>query len=153
MLNAWASLYANSALLRTIIAFAHIAGLVVGGGCAIVADRATMNAYRRGSLGREAQIGGIRSAHRVVLAGLAIVMISGVLLLGADFDTFVHSRVFWLKMGLVALLLLNGAVLARLGASPVLDEARWKRLAYVSGFSLALWLLTTLTGAALPNVG
>ena len=153
MLTAWASLYSNSALLRTLIGFAHVAGLVVGGGCAIVADRATLKAFRRGSLGREAQIDGIRSAHRVVIAGLAVVMISGVLLLGADFDTFVHSRVFWAKMVLVTALLVNGAILARLGASPVLDETRWKRLAYVSGFSLALWLLTTLTGAALPNVG
>ena len=153
MLNAWASLYANSALLRTLIGFAHIAGLVVGGGCAIVADRATLKAFRRGSTSRDAEIDGIRSAHRVVLAGLALVMASGVLLLGADFDTFIRSKVFWIKMGLVALLLLNGAALARLGAAPALDDRRWTRLAYVSGFSLALWLLTTLTGAALPNVG
>jgi uncharacterized membrane protein len=89
-----------------------------------------------------------------VLAGLAAVMASGVLLLGADFDTYVHSKVFWIKMGLVAMLLLNGAVLARLGAvTATVDDVRWKRLAYVSAFSLALWLLTTLTGAALPNVG
>ena len=153
MLHAWESIYANSAVLRTLIGFVHIAGLVVGGGCAIVADRATLRAYRRSAANRAAEIDGIRAAHRVVLAGLAAVMVSGVLLMSADFDTFVHSRIFWVKMGLVAMLLLNGALLSRLGSTAAVNDAQWKRLAYVSGFSLALWLLTTLTGAALPNVG
>ncbi len=154
MLQSWQSIYANSAVLRTVIGFVHIAGLVIGGGCAIVADRATLRAYRHGFASRAAQIDGIRAAHRVVLGGLVAVMISGVLLLGADFDTYIHSKVFWIKMGLVAMLLLNGALLARLGAgTATLDDVRWRKLAYVSAFSLALWLLTTLTGAGLPNVG
>ena len=153
MFHAWESIYANSPLLRTLIGFAHVAGLVIGGGCAIVADRATLRAFRRSAASRAAEIEAIRSAHRVVLAGLAAVMISGALLMAADFDTFLHSRIFWIKMGLVALLLLNGAVLARLGSTAAVDDAKWKRLAYVSAFSLALWLATTLTGAALPNVG
>lgn len=153
MFQGWESIYANSPVLRTLIGFAHVAGLVVGGGCAIVADRATLRAYRRGSTSRAAEIDTIRSAHRVVLGGLAAVIASGALLMAADLDTFLHSRVFWVKMGLVAMLLLNGAVLARLGRTAAVDDARWKRLAYVSGLSLALWLLTTLAGAALPNVG
>ena len=32
-------------------------------------------------------------------------------MLAADLETFLYSRVFWIKMGLIALLLVNGAVL------------------------------------------
>jgi uncharacterized membrane protein len=148
----WEHLYSNSAVLRTLIGFAHIAGLVIGGGMAIVADRATLRAYRRGE-DRGAELATIRSAHRVVIGGLAVVAVSGVLLLAADLDTYLHSRIFWIKMGLVALLLINGAALRVFAGSAEADDRRWRQLAYAAGVSLSLWLLTTLTGAALPNVG
>jgi hypothetical protein len=150
--HAWASLYSNSALVRTLIGFAHVAGLLVGGGCAIVADRATLRAYRTGG-DRTAELSTIRSAHRVVIGGLAVVTLSGALLLAADLDTYLHSSVFWTKMAFVALLLVNGAVLRTYAQRAAADDARWRRLAYAAGISLSLWFLTTLTGAALPNVG
>lgn len=148
----WEHLYSHSAVLRTLIGFAHIAGLVIGGGMAIVADRATLRAYRRGD-DRRAELDTIRSAHRIVIGGLAVVAISGALLLAADLDTYLHSRIFWIKMGLVALLLINGAALSRFARRADTDDRRWRQLAYAAGVSLSLWLLTTLTGAALPNVG
>ena len=151
-MHAWESLYANSAALRTLVGFVHVGGLIVGGGCAIAADRATLAAYRRRGSDRRSELDGIRSAHRVVIGGLIAVMASGVLLLGADLDTYLHSWVFWVKMGLVALLLVNGAALRRLAGRDADDDARWRLLAYTSGVSLSLWLLTTLAGAALPNV-
>ena len=55
----------------------------------------------------------IRRAHRVVLGGLVLLLVSGVLLPGADVDTSIASRIFWLKMALIAALLVNGAVLVR----------------------------------------
>ena len=39
--------YANHAALRTGIEFLHISGLLVGGGCAITADLAAIEAVRR----------------------------------------------------------------------------------------------------------
>ena len=48
---------------------------------------------------------------RVVVAGLTLIVISGLLMLAADLDTFLHSRVFWIKMTLIVLLLINGALL------------------------------------------
>lgn len=152
-MHAWESLYSNSAVLRTVVGFVHIAGLVIGGGCAIVADRATILAYRRGASSRATELDAIRGAHRIVLAGLVAVAISGALLLGADLQTYLHSRIFWLKMGLVGLLLINGGALKNLAQRASVDDGRWRRLAYASGISLSLWLLTTLAGAALPNVG
>ena len=46
----------------------------------------------------------IRSAHSIVLASLAVVMASGVMLAASDTDTFLHAPLFWLKMALVGLL-------------------------------------------------
>jgi hypothetical protein len=40
LIESWNALYANHAALRTAIEFAHIGGLVAGGGCAIAADLA-----------------------------------------------------------------------------------------------------------------
>ena len=76
------------------------------------------------------------------------------LLLGADFDTYVASRIFWLKMALIAALLINGALLVRAGRRvDALETSDWVRLRRASVASLALWFLTTLLGAALPNIG
>jgi hypothetical protein len=75
-------------------------------------------------------------------------------LLGADLDTYVASRIFWLKMALIAALLINGALLVRAGRRvDALETSDWVRLRRASVASLALWFLTTLLGAALPNVG
>jgi hypothetical protein len=151
--HAWEALYSDSAVLRTVIGFVHIAGLVIGGGCAIAADRATLIAYRRRAGSRGVELSTIRAAHRVVIAGLVAVSLSGALLLAADTGTYLYSRVFWLKMGLVAMLLANGAALRIFASRADEHGAGWRPLAYTSGLSLALWLLTTLAGAALPNVG
>jgi hypothetical protein len=69
-------------------------------------------------------------------------------------ETFLYSRIYWLKMGLMVLLLLNGAMLLAGERQVVRGEARaWARLHYIAVASLVLWLLTTLAGTALPNIG
>jgi hypothetical protein len=151
----WTSIYANHAAVRTAVSFLHVAGLIGGGGCAIAADRATLVAARQAdAAARRLQLGTLHTTHRVVLFGLAIVIVSGLMLFGADVDTFLHSRFFWLKMALVALLFLNGGVLleAERRAAAGYDAA-WTVLKATAIASLALWFLTTLAGAALPNVG
>ena len=117
-------------------------------------DRSTLAAARRDDGAQAAQLAAIRNAHRVVIAGLAILFATGLLLFAADVDTFLSSKMFWMKMGLVALLLANGAMMrvaqhrAERGSS-----AAWTRLRSTAAFSLVLWFLTVLAGAALPNVG
>ena len=76
------------------------------------------------------------------------------LLFAADVETFLYSRMFWLKMALLGLLLCNGALLLRGERRVQRDEPRaWTRLHYTAATSLVLWFLTTLIGAALPNIG
>jgi hypothetical protein len=150
----WTAIYSNHAALRTAIGFAHVGGIVFGGGCAIAADRGTLLVSGKDDGVRTAHLVSIRGIHGIVLAGLAAVFVSGLLLLAADLDTFLTSVVFWTKMGLVVLLIVNGALIVQAErlAAVTLDRG-WSRLRLASIASLVLWFLTTLAGAALPNLG
>jgi len=152
LIETWASVYANSSTIRTLLGFAHVAGLIVGGGSAIAADRGVLRAVRRAPSELSVHLTAIRSAHSIVIASLAVVMASGLLLAAADTETFLHSTLFWLKMGLVGLLIVNGGVMRLAERAASGTRPRWTPLAIASGASLTLWLLTTLAGAALPNV-
>lgn len=150
----WTSVYANHAAVRTSVTFLHIAGLIGAGGSAIVADRATLVAARGDAASRRSHLGMLRATHRIVLFGLALVIVSGILLFAADLDTFLHSRFFWLKMALVALLFINGGVLVEAERRAQKgSEAAWTALRATAMLSLVLWFVITLAGAALPNIG
>jgi hypothetical protein len=88
---------------------------------------------------------------------------SGVLLAAADLETFATSPVFWVKLGLVALLLVNGFVLERtesrlrgLSAREVVPagrvESSWRRLRKSAVLSFVLWTATLVAGTLLVNV-
>jgi hypothetical protein len=150
----WGSYYSNHALLRTIVEFAHVGGLVVGGGAAMVADRGVLAAVKRGGAERESLLMSVRNTHSVVLLGLVAVMISGVLLFAADLDTYLASRLFWIKMLFVVLLMINGlALTAAERRAATGHDASWGTLRWTAMASLALWFLTTLTGTGLLNIG
>ena len=151
----WGSYYANHAVLRTLVAFAHVGGLIVAAGAAMVADRAVLASVRRGDdLEREALLVSVRNTHAVVLTGLIAVMISGVLLFAADLDTYLASRLFWTKMALIVVLMINGLVLAAAERRAATGHAAsWRVLQWTATASLALWFLTTLTGVGLLNIG
>jgi hypothetical protein len=152
-IDVWASLYSNSATWRTLVGFTHVAGLLVGGGTAIAADRAALRAWRRDHEGRGAHVQLLRRTHRTVLLGLGLLVASGLLMLAADLDTYLHSWVFWSKMALIVLLVLNGRQLHQAGRKALQGQGRaWKMLGYGSVISVIVWLLTTLLGAGLPNV-
>jgi hypothetical protein len=153
MADTWASVYANSAALRSVISFAHVAGLVGGGGCALAADRATLRAYRRAPGGVAAEIHHQHGIHGVVLTGLGVVIVSGILLMFADLDAYLASTAFWIKMGLVVALFVNGSILVRTALrAEAGDAAARAGLRRASIASVILWFATTLVGTALPNV-
>ena len=154
LLESWSSLYANHAALRTAVEFTHIGGLVAGAGCAIMVDLVTITGAGGGLATRATQLQLLRQTHRIIVLGLVSLSISGALLFAADVETFLYSRVFWLKMGLMVLLLANGALLRLAEGQASRGEPRaWARLHYTAAASLLLWFLTTLAGAALPNIG
>ena len=153
VVETWASMYSNSWALRSGISFAHIGGLVGAGGCAIAADRATILASGRGREDRVEHLETLHAVHRIVVAGLVIVAISGGLLLLADLDAYLHAAVFWIKMAAVVALTVNGARLVAAGRKAIVGaDAEWSALRRASVASLVLWFVTTLLGTVLPNV-
>jgi small-conductance mechanosensitive channel len=152
----WASFFNDSPRLQTVMTFAHLAGIFLGGGFAIATDRETLLAMHARETGQYRQLQRIHTIHRPVLVGLTIAIVSGFLLFAADVDVFLHSAAFWIKMALLGLLLANGFLLQRteqtLLFAPDGKGHLWKRLGYISGASIALWLCIILVGTLLMNI-
>jgi len=149
----WGSYYANHAAIRTVVAFVHVGALMASGGAAVTSDWRLLSAFRRGDAARRAELEAIQPVHHVVTGGIVLLTLSGVLLFAADLDAYLVSRVFWIKMGLLALLLVNGSVLWLAERRASRGEAAWPTLRVTALASLALWFLVTLGGVALPNIG
>ena len=155
----WAGLYGDSVAVSSAVTFAHVGGMLFGGGLAIASDRATLRALKGSADDRSRLLTELSSSHRWVLTALAVIFVSGLLLALSDVKTFAVSGVYWIKMGLVALLLLNGAVLQRteqeLRRDSLRDPAapdvkrRWSRLRLTAITSIALWTLIALAGVIL----
>ena len=144
--DTWASFYAGSAAMRSTMMFAHLGALIVGGGSAIAADLGTTRALRQDPVTLQSELERLHRAHRLVIASIGVVVLSGVSLTLADFDAYVGSTSFWVKMSLFAALLVNGSLLIRT------TSERRSRLRILTLASLVLWLATTLLGTVVPNV-
>ncbi len=96
----------------------------------------------------------LEGTHGIVVAGLVALTVSGALLVAADAETFLHSKIFWLKIGLIAMLLANGWLQLQGGrrVRHGVPDA-WNRLHATAISSLVLWFVITLIGASLPNLG
>jgi uncharacterized membrane protein len=153
LLEPWASFYGDSRLAQTLVTYAHVGGLLVGGGTAIAADRTTLR--MASDVDRRRHLLDVSQLHRVVVSALVVMMLSGLLLVTADIETFWGSPIYWTKLVLVALLLGNGArmrSIERAAASdPVPSAAHWGAFRGTAITSLVLWLATTLAGVALVN--
>lgn len=147
----WSSLYGNSRPITTLVTYAHLGALLVGGGAAVDADQQVLRARNREEAKRAASVTRMQSVHRTVIGALVLVALSGFLMFAADAATFVGSKVFWFKMALVALLLVNGTFLLR-AEKAVLQESLarpWSRLRLASALSLCLWAAVLLAGILL----
>jgi hypothetical protein len=150
--DSWSSIYSGSPVIKSAVAFAHVGALLAGGGMAIAADRATLAAHKFGGDAMRREIDRLGGIHGSVLVSIGIILVSGFLLMFADLDAYLQSRAFWIKMALVAALLVNGAVLRHSGRVAARGDTRAHRtLATAARLSLGLWFATTLAGAVLPN--
>ena len=106
----WAKFYGDRTSVSTSITYLHLAGVLLGGGFAVVADRETLRVSGASASLKERvpAIDRIHDVHRWVLGGLALTFVTGFLMLFADLRTYLPSVVFWSKMTLIALLLGNG---------------------------------------------
>jgi hypothetical protein len=145
--EAWAAFYDGHHAVSVTVRYLHLAGLVTGGGTALAADRQVLMALRTGPAQRATVLAALRDSHRVVVPALAVVMATGALMTAADSATFFALRLYWSKLGLVGLLVLNG--LGLLAAERALERGpgrSWRGLGLASAASLVLWLAILLAG-------
>jgi hypothetical protein len=149
----WQKVYGDSTVISTSVTTIHILSLVFGAGLALAADRATLKQTRRSEVDADRLLNDIGSTHRPVLVALVFMFASGAALAAADIKTFADSPIFWLKLGLVALLLLNGFVLERTESSlrKMNTSKMWRRLRISATLSIVLWTATIVAGTALVN--
>jgi hypothetical protein len=153
----WQSLYADSKGVAAAVNSVHLIGLLFGGGLAVAADRTTLRALRGSPSDRHRALTELGTVHRPVLIALTLLFVSGAALAAADVETFAASPIFLIKLGVVALLLVNGAVLARTEGAlrrenpEQIRDLLWRRLRTTTYLSLMLWTGTVLMGTVLVN--
>jgi len=149
----WQSAYSDSTVLSTTVTALHLIGMLIGGGLAIAADRATLRIADEQPGERERHLGELNAIHRPVLIALTVLFVTGVAMVTSDVVTFLTSPILWLKLGLVTLLVVNGVLLERtetalrLGAEPSL----WGRLRVAAVCSIGLWIATLVVGTVLVS--
>ena len=156
VVSPWADFYNASPVAQSLVNFGHFGGMMTAGGMAVATDRATLKVPSGEHRTQLRHLRELAGAHPVVLWALVVTAISGLLLLAADVEALIVVPAFWIKMGLVALLLANGYQMVRLvwqlerTGSP--DPKEWRRLRRASVLSLLLWFAVVLAGSILPNV-
>jgi hypothetical protein len=154
----WQSLYSDSKTVAAAVNAVHLTGLLFGGGLAVAADRTTLRALKGRPSDRTRALVELGAVHRPVVMALGVLFVSGFALAAADVETFSKSPIFLFKLGIVGLLLVNGAVLAlteralrRSPADQPRDPRLWRRLRISTYLSVALWTSTVLIGTVLVN--
>ena len=161
----WSRLYSHSSLVSTLVLFGHIAGLLAAGGLALASDRVTLRIGLADDGERRRHLADLSRIHRIVAVGLGVAIVSGALLFFADVEVFATSRIFWAKMALMGLLLVNLALMMRVeralrgdGIAGALDSAAaardrlWRRRRVNAGASVVLWFVLVLAGTALGTL-
>lgn len=151
----WAKFYSKSSPTQAVLMFIHLAGVLGGGGLAIAADRAMWKARSATDEVRARLLAEVDAIHRPVLIGLAMAVVSGLIMTSADIGTFLTSPIWWGKMVAFALLLANGAWLQSVECgmqrSPSAASSAWAKLVLSSRFSYTLWFAVVLGGVLLKN--
>ncbi len=167
LVQPWADIYANSAIIPTALLATHMLAMFVGGGMAIGADRAILRAKPGTADAVRAVVADLSTTHSVVIGALVMTVLSGLALLTSDVPTFAVSRVFWIKMGAFAILLINGMRMQRVekgvlqGAGGVIVQVedtsapfptkQWGGIRRSAGASLVLWMAIVVLGVVLTN--
>lgn len=151
----WSDFYGHSKLAPTVVVFVHVGGLLLGGGIAIASDRLTLRALGASIDERRRFRGELAAVHRWVVAGIALIVLSGLALVTSDIETFWGSPLYWVKMALVVALLLNGLFMTRAETALAGDDSDaapgWRTLRRTAVTSLGLWFVITALGIALVN--
>jgi uncharacterized membrane protein len=156
--ESWNAMYSHSKVLSATVTTLHVGAMFIGGGLAIAADRTTLRVAAAQPDERARQLAEISDIHTPVLIAVVVLSITGVAMTLADLENFLTSPVFWIKITLVMLLLVNGLFLQRSESAlrgttegPATALPRWQRLRRFSVLSVTLWIATFLAGSILTN--
>src|ERR1700736_3156 len=133
----------------------HVLSMLVAGGLAIAHDRGSLRASGFSEMIRSHHLEELRAVHRPVVVALAICMASGVALFASDVQTYAFSPTFWIKLSLIALLLVNALLMQSsertLSVSAAGNAAAlaWSRIRVSSVVSVALWASIVLVSIVL----
>jgi cytochrome b subunit of formate dehydrogenase len=94
--------------------------------------------------------------HRTVVIALTICMLSGIALFATDVRTYVVSVPFWIKMVLIAMLLVNALIMIVTEGSLRVDlggaaTLAWARIRASSVASVLLWVSILLVSIVLSR--
>lgn len=126
----------------------HVAALAVFAGAVAVLDLRLIGAFAATAPGRV-----LSGARRAVIAAFAALVLTGAMLFTAEASHVIMNRVFQLKLGLIALGLINVTVFERFTApkvralpasSPLPAAARAAGMA-----SLTVWLAVAICGRSI----
>ena len=152
----WAEYYGRSKVAPTVVTFLHVGALILAGGFALSTDRDTFRMWNAADVLRQQHLEDINSVHSWVVGGLIVSILSGLLLFAADVKTFFTSWVFWGKMALILVLLINGYVMMRtergMRGNTYDEAAGWLVLRRTSVLSIVLWFTISLAGIILVNM-
>ena len=161
-LQPFATAFADSKLLSMSVTVVHVGGMLAGGGLAITTDRAVLRMPEHNAAGQRAVLDDLSATHKMVIASLVVIGLSGLTFLAADIKTFAVSPLYWTKMFMVFLLLLNGlrlwsaegrlkkSVLSLPHAAPM-PLREWRALRIGAITSLVLWFTIMALGVILGN--
>lgn len=153
----WGKLYNDSTTLQTTMTFLHFGALLFAGGFAVASDRWVLRAARARDQNQDVVLTELAQIHTPVVAGIGLLVVTGLAMALADAHTLLTSPVFWIKMGCFLLLLLNGLLLRaaeshlRANTDPDHSARWWKILRGSAVRSMSLWLITVLLGTMLTS--
>jgi len=135
----WRGAVSHSVVLSTGVLFVHLAALVCAGGFSLVADYEIL---RRPAGGSSSALS-TQGPRTIAARALVILLASGAALFLSDVAAFADMATFWLKMGLVALLLVN--------ARASISAPAGGRCRLHAWLSVALWAGTLALGTMLMS--
>ncbi len=155
VIYAWSGYYGNHPFVSVFVRFAHLSAIALGGGSALLTDLWVLKAKNAQLTEKESVFQSLRRIHGYVIPWIAVLVVTGILMTLADFDTFWNSRIYWIKMALVAMLIMNGVtlLLAEHRTRRIGLAAGWRRLVRVSMISFILWITTLFAGTYLTVAG
>jgi hypothetical protein len=152
----WSTLFGHSRPVEMATVATHVLSMLVAGGLAIAHDRGTLRlSGSHAAAIRDHHLGELRAVHRPVVIALAICMASGVALFASDVETYTLSPTFWIKLGLIALLLVNALMMQSsertlsVASAGGAATAAWSRIRVSSVVSVALWASIVLVSIVL----